>query len=64
MEERCRLDIYHPKKIDHLPTVIWFHGGGLIGGNKFIPDQMKKLGNSSSGCKLSTESQCDMSGLH
>jgi acetyl esterase/lipase len=25
-------------------TIIWFHGGGLTGGNKFIPGQLKNKG--------------------
>lgn len=24
-----------------LPVVVWFHGGGMTGGNKFIPEQLK-----------------------
>jgi len=39
--ERCRLDLYYPKKITNFPTVVWFHGGGLRGGNRFIPKELK-----------------------
>ena len=31
---RCKLDIYQPKKGSKLPTLVWFHGGGLTGGDK------------------------------
>jgi len=39
--ERCRLDLYYPKNITNFPTVVWFHGGGLRGGNRFIPKELK-----------------------
>ena len=42
--ERCRLDIYYPTNTKDFATVVWFHGGGLTGGNKFIPDQLKNQG--------------------
>lgn len=40
-KERCKLDIYYPKGIDDFPTVVWFHGGGLQSGEKWIPDGLK-----------------------
>lgn len=42
--KRCKLDIYYPKKSENYPTIIWFHGGGLTGGNKFIPNELKNKG--------------------
>ncbi|WP_025761735.1 alpha/beta hydrolase [Dyadobacter tibetensis] len=39
--ERCVLDIYAPEGAKALPVLIWFHGGGLVGGNKHIPDELK-----------------------
>jgi len=44
INERCVLDIYYPKNIKNFPTVVWFHGGGLEGGEKFIPEQLTKQG--------------------
>jgi acetyl esterase/lipase len=41
MEERCRLDIYYPSGMTNFATVIWFHGGGLRAGERFIPEQFK-----------------------
>jgi acetyl esterase/lipase len=38
------LDLYYPKNIKDYPTIVWFHGGGLTGGNKFIPDALKEKG--------------------
>ena len=39
--ERLKLDIYHPEEATGLPVVVWFHGGGLEGGNKEIPARLK-----------------------
>lgn len=41
INERCKLDIYYPKDSDGFATVVWFHGGGLTGGNKEIPEALK-----------------------
>lgn len=42
--ERCVLDVYYPKNGRNLPTVVWFHGGGLEAGEKHIPDGLKEKG--------------------
>ena len=42
--ERCRLDLYYPENQPGFPTVVWFHGGGISGGNKFIPEELKEQG--------------------
>lgn len=39
-QERCKLDIYYPVKLKDCPVVIWFHGGGLTSGNKFVPQSL------------------------
>lgn len=44
INERCILDIYYPKKQKGFATIIWFHGGGLTGGNKEIPEALKNKG--------------------
>ncbi len=44
INERCVLDVYIPKNIKNFPTVIWFHGGGLTGGQKEIPEALKNKG--------------------
>ena len=41
---RCRLDLYYPEASKDFVTIVWFHGGGLSGGNKFIPQQLKEAG--------------------
>lgn len=42
--DRCKLDIYYPEQATGCPTVVWFHGGGLTGGSKFIPRQLQEQG--------------------
>ena len=44
IKERCVLDIYYPNNKEGFPTVVWFHGGGLTGGNKSIPAELKEKG--------------------
>lgn len=44
IKERCMLDIYYPEKIKDFPVVVWFHGGGLTGGEKEIPNALKEKG--------------------
>jgi len=43
MAERCKLDLLIPAK-PGFATIVWFHGGGLTGGNKQIPHQLKGKG--------------------
>ncbi|WP_348798557.1 alpha/beta hydrolase [Flavobacterium adhaerens] len=43
-KERCVIDIYYPKNTNNFATVIWFHGGGLTGGNKELPEGLKNKG--------------------
>ena len=42
--ERCKLDVYHPVGASAVPAVVWFHGGGLTGGNRSIPSALKGQG--------------------
>jgi acetyl esterase/lipase len=44
MAERCKLDIYYPLHQTGFATVVWFHGGGLTGGSKEIPERLKEQG--------------------
>ena len=41
--DRCVLDVYYPETVestDSLPVIVWFHGGGLTGGGKYIPREL------------------------
>ena len=44
INERCILDIYYPENVKDFATVVWFHGGGLTGGNKVIPEDLMEKG--------------------
>lgn len=43
-EERCKLDVYYPKNKTNSSTIVWFHGGGLTGGNKEMPGELLEKG--------------------
>lgn len=40
-KERDKLDVYYSPEFKDKPVVVWFHGGGLTGGHKSIPTQLK-----------------------
>ena len=42
--ERCKLDVVSPENATDAPVVVWFHGGGLTGGGKHIPQQLRDAG--------------------
>ena len=44
IKEQCVLDIYYPSNTKGFPVIIWFHGGGLTGGNKEIPKALTEKG--------------------
>ncbi len=41
MKERCFLDLYFPTQMSDFPTLIYFHGGSLIGGEKSMVNYFK-----------------------
>ena len=43
-QERCKLDVYYPTNQKDASVVVWFHGGGIEGGNKHIDEQLKNSG--------------------
>lgn len=43
-QERCKLDVYYPTKAKDTPVVVWFHGGGIEGGNKHIDRELQNAG--------------------
>ena len=44
MKAQCRLDVYHPENVKGYATVVWFHGGGLTAGKRYLPEQLKGQG--------------------
>lgn len=44
INERCVLDIYFPKNSAKFATIVWFHGGGLVEGNKEMPEALMGKG--------------------
>lgn len=42
--QQCLLDIYIPEGEKDFATIVWFHGGGLTGGQKEIPEYLKGKG--------------------
>jgi len=41
---QCLLDIYYPKNVKNFATIVWFHGGGITGGAKEIPQALLDKG--------------------
>jgi acetyl esterase/lipase len=44
MREMCVFDFYYPTNASDFPTIVWFHGGGLTGGKRDIPEYLKESG--------------------
>lgn len=44
MKQICLLDVYYPTDKKDFPTVVWFHGGGLTGGDREIPRELREQG--------------------
>ena len=43
-DERAKLDLYFPADTSGFATVLFFHGGGLEGGGKYIPNALMEQG--------------------
>lgn len=43
-KERCKLDIQYPTNKKDFATLVWFHGGGLEGGEKHFPKEFLNQG--------------------
>ncbi|GAA5028640.1 lipase [Marivirga lumbricoides] len=44
MQKMCVFDFYYPTSVKNYPTIVWFHGGGLTSGERFIPEYLKNKG--------------------
>lgn len=42
--ERLKLDVHYAEDGSGMPVIVWFHGGGLTGGAKEIPAELKESG--------------------
>lgn len=40
----CRMDIAYPEGAEVRPVIVWFHGGGLTGGWRHIPQELLRDG--------------------
>lgn len=40
INSQCKLNFYYPTNVKNFSTVIWFHGGGLTGGNNELPKEL------------------------
>ncbi|MDF3056726.1 MAG: lipase [Rariglobus sp.] len=55
---QCRLDLYFPENRPGFATVIWLHGGGLIGGRRAFPQlKDKELGLVAVSYRLSPQAE-------
>ncbi|MBR3625497.1 MAG: alpha/beta hydrolase [Bacteroidaceae bacterium] len=43
-DERCKLDFYYPTDKENFPVAVFFHGGGLTGGEKYLPAELLESG--------------------
>lgn len=43
-QKRCFLDVYYPTDAKDAPVLVWFHGGGLTGGERSVPQEVKDAG--------------------
>lgn len=43
----CRLDVAYLPDAKDAPVVVWFHGGGLTGGKRAVPQGLMQKGSSS-----------------
>ncbi len=43
-DEMCRLDLYRPEAVQGFPTVVFYHGGGLSAGKRYVPKELTDRG--------------------
>ena len=43
-DSMCVLDLYYPQGVKDFATIVWFHGGGITGGHRDLPEQLKNKG--------------------
>ena len=58
----CRLDLVCPAGAEGFPTVVWFHGGGLTGGRREIPEELLAGGLAVAGVEYRLSPQTPVAG--
>jgi len=48
-DSQCVIDLYYPKDKKDFATIVWFHGGGLTGGHRELPEQLLNKGYAVAG---------------
>ncbi|MFT4092529.1 MAG: alpha/beta hydrolase [Niabella sp.] len=43
-DSMCVLDLYYPAGAKNFATIVWFHGGGITGGHRDLPEQLLNKG--------------------
>jgi len=43
-DSMCVLDLYYPEGVKNFATIVWFHGGGITGGYRDLPEPLKNKG--------------------
>lgn len=43
-QQRLTLDLHYDRDGQDMPVIVWFHGGGLTGGEKFVPEELQEQG--------------------
>jgi len=58
--QRCKLDLRYPADKKNFATVVWFHGGGLTGGDRGIPEILNNHGYAVAAVsyRLSPKAKC------
>ena len=44
IDKMCRLDVAYEKGGEDRPVIVWYHGGGLTGGWRHVPEALLKDG--------------------
>jgi acetyl esterase/lipase len=44
LQDRCKLNVYVPEDVTGFSTVVWFYGGGMMDGNRGLPDGLRDQG--------------------
>lgn len=58
-EKRCFVDLRIPENAKGFPTLVWFHGGGLTGGQRDLPKfEGDGVAFVSAGYRLSPQAKC------